>query len=297
MSQSPVAPEDFAIATVTSDDYAVGTLVMLHSFLTRNPWFRGPIHVFHMGLGRGARGLLSGFPRLAFERCSDELTEHLATLIGARPELVGREARFLSLDAFRLSGSGKLLFLDSDLLFLGDVSEIVVRDEPLVACPDGAALRGNARDRLTLEELPAETPETLRHSFNAGLMVIDSTLRGEATWRELLAHVSPAAWERVSTDHTDQAVLNLHFRAVVALVSAKYNLMMLHRSDSHRHEAVRLADALVLHFNGPAKPWLLDRLARQSDRDPALIRALDQWYDAFVGALTARQLSQRNPGP
>lgn len=280
------------IATVTSDDFAVGTFVMLHSFLRHNRWFRGAIHVIHNGLGGGALELVGSVPGVIFRRTSETLSRSVAALAEANPALRSRAARFLSLDAFAIEGAGKLIFVDSDMVFMGDISEIVAREEPLLACPDGATVRGNARDRATLAEVAAAASHTLDKTFNAGLMVIGPSLRNAAEHEALLALTDPAVWERLQTDHTDQAVLNLRYEAVVALVSVRYNLLLLHRIDSMRHEPIGFEEARVIHFNGPAKPWLLDRLPRAVKRDPAFVRALQHWFAAFTDALTARQLNQ-----
>lgn len=279
------------LATVTSDGYELGSLVMLRSFLRHNPWFRGTIYVICAEPSEAARAMLSCVPNLRFRSCSDALSARVTALASQHPKLRGREARFLSLDAFGIPGDGKLLFVDSDLLFLGDIGDMIESDAALVACPDGAAVRGMARDAVTLTEVP-RGEGALLHSFNAGLMAIDPSLRCGTDHAALLQRVSPELWARLATDHTDQAVLNLHFHARVTLASVRNNLMLLHRADSMRHEAMRFDEARVLHFNGPGKPWLPQRMPRAIARDPAVARALGLWYEAFVEALSWRQLAQ-----
>ena len=284
--------EQADVATATSDDFAVGTFVMLHSFLRHNHWFRGAIHVIHNGLGESAVELLASVPAVKLRASSDALSRCIAVLTDAHPALRDRAARFLSLDAFSIGGTGKLIFLDSDLLFLGDISEVVQRDEPFVACPDGAAVRGNARDSTTLAEVHVGTSGRLAQTFNAGLMVIGPSLRSAAEHQALLALTEPATWERLQTNHTDQAVLNLRYGSAVAMASVRYNLLLLHRIDSMRHEPIRIEEARVIHFNGPAKPWMARRLPQAVERDPALIRAIEHWHAAFTKALIARQLAR-----
>lgn len=287
------AKPSIALATVTSPSFLVGTQVMIHSFLAHNRWFDGDIIVFCADPDdRVAPTLEAQFPRVSCRRASAELDAAIDHLVAARPDLATRRDRFLSLESFALTGYDKVLFCDSDLLFQGDVAGLLEGETRLVACPDGAMLRGNRRDRMTLEEIAADDGDPLATSFNAGLMLIDAALRGPAIAEALRARLAPTAWQAVLSQHTDQAVLNLEFHECVTLVSTAYNLMIGHRIDSHASEPVRLSEAKVLHFNGPAKPWRMDRQLAGASRDAALIEALRYWYDAYLAMLTAHHFNQ-----
>lgn len=283
-----------ALATVTSSSFLVGTQVMIHSFLDHNRWFDGDIIIFHAGLDDKSRDALEAqFAKLSCRTVSDALTGAIDRLVTARPELATRRDRFLSLESFAITGYDKLLFCDSDILFQGDVADLLQRDALLTACPDGAMVRGNRRDRTTLDEIAADGGDPLDHSFNAGLMLIDAKLRGSVVIGQLLARLEPTAWQAVMSSHTDQAVLNLEFHDVVTLASTAYNLMIAHRSDSYASEAVRIADAKALHFNGPAKPWRMERQLAAVRRDAACVEALRAWYEAYLALLTAHHFNSQ----
>ncbi len=282
------ANPSIALATVTSPSFLVGTQVMIHSFLAHNRWFDGDIIVFCADPDDGVAATLeTQFARVSCRRVSTELGDAIDRLVAARPELATRRDRFLSLESFALTGYDKVLFCDSDLLFQKDVAGLLAGETRLVACPDGAMLRGNRRDRTTLKEIAADDADRAATSFNAGLMLIDAALRGPAIAEALRARLDPSAWQAVASDHTDQAVLNLQFHHCVSLVSTAYNLMIGHRIDSHASEPVRLGEAKVLHFNGPAKPWRMDCHLAGARRDAGVIKALRHWYDAYLAMLTA----------
>lgn len=272
------------LVTVSSPDFRIGTEVMLASFRATNAWFDGDILVLHSRLSAGDQAALAdAFPRLSCRTASPRLVAAIEALVAAHPHLGGRRDRFLSLETLLLDTPGKRLFADSDLLFRGDISSLLTSDAPLVAAPDAAMLRGNQRDADTLAEVAASADA--RASFNAGLLVYDpDPAMADALWSLL----DPAGWSRIASQHTDQAVWNLLLRDRVALVSTGFNLMIGHRATSVAHEAISIADARVLHFNGAAKPWRPDRHADAIARDPAYADALRLWAAARADWLRSR---------
>lgn len=279
-----------AIVTVTSDSFVPGTLVMLHSFLRANPWFAGDIIVFHEMLAPAlAEQLQRAFPEVRLRPASAQLTARLDALVAARPDIAGRRARLLSLDAFALTGYDQLIFCDSDMLFLGDFSGLFDRPDPLIACPDGPVLRGGARDPLSFAEVADDGRDgLLRGSFNAGMMVIAPRLLGEAVWEALLARVESASWEGVVTGHTDQLLLNRHFAGRATLVGITYNLLLLHRGEGPADGVPDIAEARALHFNGAAKPWRHDAMLNAVAGNPAAGEALGLWLEANRDFATTR---------
>lgn len=275
-----------AIATVTSDGFIAGTLVVLDSFRRTNPWFAGDLIVLHDGLSESSATQLKRlFPEAMLKSASEDLSERLDVLVAARPELAGRRARFLSLDAFGIEGYDRLLFCDSDMVFQGDFAPLFEQGAALIACPDGATLRGTARDAASFAERPADGGAAPAQTFNAGMMLVRGDLLGPETRSALLAKLVPETWAGIATDHTDQLILNRHFDGQATLVSPAYNLLLGHRADSFAREPVRIADARLLHFNGAAKPWNAAAAVAPALRDAAMIDALRRWYDAYLGAL------------
>lgn len=272
------------LLTVSSPDFRVGTEVMLASFLAHNPWFAGDILILHSRLTETDQiALAAAFPRTACRTASPDLTAAIDALVAAHPHLASRRDRFLSLETLLLPGSGRTLFADSDLLFRGDLSPLLAVDAPLLAAPDAAMLRGNARDTATLAEVAAGTDAPA--SFNAGLLLYDpDPADADALWPLL----DPDHWTRIASRHTDQAVWNLLLRDRVQLVGTAWNLMIGHRAASFAHEAVALEQAQVLHFNGAAKPWRPDRHAGAIARDPEFLAAVRLWATARADWLKAR---------
>jgi len=264
------------VVTVTSDDFAPGTVVMLDSFRRTNPWFGGDMLVVADRLSPDAAAMIGSIPGARIVPVGADLSSALERLRAARPELGDRIARFHSLEAFRLRGYERILFFDSDLLFLETIEPLLSFEAPLLGVADNAARRGRARDRRTFVDVDRAlaAPDALYPTLNAGMMVIHKALHDH--WPELLAALNPACWQDVGTGHTDQIVVNRLFSSRARLVDDAYNYIL------GRHSPLTAGEieaARVLHFNGPAKPWLLPAMHR-SRRDPLLFGAMARWIAA-----------------
>ncbi len=263
---------------------------MLHSFLTQNRWFDGDIVVFHDGLTENSQlDFTANFDRIRLLSISTQLKSSLKKLIAFKPDLTSRQARFYSLEVFRLTDYDKVLFCDSDLLFCQSVSHLFKMKQALICTGDGSYYRGNGRDTTTFSEIELTADRSineLRQTFNAGFLLIDALLLKEKHYAGLLALLSKQTWQLITANHTDQVIYNLYFNGQQELVGSEYNYMLQHRATLFAKEQVTLAKASVLHFNGPAKPWQSKQILTAVHLDAALIQAIKLWYDAHIACLT-----------
>lgn len=279
----PVRQPPAELVTVSSQSYLPGTQVMLHSFLRHNPWFEGHITVLHDDLApEDMATLLAQFPTIRFAGPSASLANAVDRLAEQFPQLEGRKRRFLSLEAFHPERSDTTLFCDSDLLFLSDISAMLDNAGPLIACGDRAQIEGSGRDPVSMEE-GADTAST---SFNAGLMVIDGSMKTQANWQQLLGHLEPGAWQSVTSNHTDQAVFNRQFANQITLADPVFNYLVGHAGKLRSAMNSRMKDAKVLHYNGPAKPWNFSTHLYAAAADASFVKAAQQWFDAYAAFLS-----------
>lgn len=266
-----------AISTVTSDGFLAGTCVAIHSFLRANPSFDGNIIIIFDRLSAEGRNvLLANFPNVILREVSAQFRTALDRLVDVVPSLARRRDRFLSLDVFALDEFDQVLFFDSDTVFTRDVSELFVRTEPLLAAPDSAQLLGLYRDRDSF--LTAEISENaLPDTFNAGLMRIGAPCLGVSNHKKLLEALSPDNWAGHESPFTDQRILNQYFAGSVTMIDRGFNLLM---GTAPAPETGDIANAAMLHFNGPNKPWRAPWSAAAGAPRPARIQALKLWYDA-----------------
>jgi lipopolysaccharide biosynthesis glycosyltransferase len=292
MTDEPRA-QKMSLATVTSEDFLPGTLVMLSSFLNHNKWFRGDVFIIHQDLGDAAIDLLTDcFPNVIMHPISDALGGRLDQLADAVPLTQSRKLQFGSLEILSFADQDRIIFCDSDLLFLDSIEELMALPDPLICCGDGAYYRGNARSREDFSELSSTSrnSQALPESFNSGFMILDKAMLSAENFQAILSMITGDRWHADATGHTDQMLFNILFAGMQKLVSPAYNFVLSHRKIIQESSEVLLQDAKVLHFTGPAKPWSLMEILDRVDDDAAIITAFQMWQDGFVEFLTRRKL-------
>ena len=283
------------LATATTADYLPGTLVTVGSFLKHHPDFAGDVVIIHDGLDERHRAYLAALSdRVRFVPVSAELRERIARVGAAVPRLAGRLSEFHKLEAYGLTGYSKLLLCDGDLLFRQPIRELFDSEDPLLCCGESAYLRGLSRDITTFALLDAPFPPpppagTLDRPFNSGLLLIDPQLAGKGCYADLLSLVKPATWRGADTSHTDQFLFNRYFHGRHTLIGSTYNFMLRHAGLIMAREGLAAADAKVLHFNLPVKPWTPAAMLRWTCAS-APVPVFDFWYDAWTECLSAAHL-------
>jgi hypothetical protein len=278
---------DTRLVTVSSPEFLLGTRVMLDSFLQHNSWFDGEILVLHSRLAHEASDLLQAqFPNLVCRKASPRLTHIIDQLVAAFPHLQDRRDRFLSLETLLMEPSETTLFLDSDIVVVGSIADLAIESEKLRVCPDATLLRGQLRHRVTMEEVDHSDADSMA-SFNAGMILIGENAIDAGLHDRLFACLDPQCWSAVKSDHTDQLVWNRLFHDRAVLADPCYNFMLGHAglySDGDRAPA----NMRVLHFNGPAKPWLPQHQQAVAQKVGLTSWAFEQWRLA-CSAMLSRQ--------
>lgn len=288
---------DVCLVFAATENFLPGAVVGIASFLKHHPRFGGDIVFFHDGLpGHLRETLETAFPPLRFQRVSAELEQRLARLGKAWPAMRRKLPDFYSLEAFRMGGFRKVFYCDCDLLFLRPVGELFESGESLLCCGDTEFMKGWCHDADTYR--PIESPAqagpggALERTFSCGVLLIDGRLTGEPAYAELVELVDAESWRGTETVHSDQFLLNRRFAGRQTLVSSTYNFR-LHLADAIRaREGLRARDAHVLHFTGPVKPWMPDRMMRlvRGDRSFPPGGVFELWYEAWMECLASGHL-------
>ena len=138
--------EKTCVATVTTDSFIVGTLVTLDSFLKNNSWFTGEIVIICNELSAQNREYLElVYDKIIFLKVSGELLSRVDEITKVFPEFEAKQARYFSLETFRLRNYKRVLFLDSDLLFRGSIHDLYDLKNKFIACGDGAFYNNRGR--------------------------------------------------------------------------------------------------------------------------------------------------------
>ena len=282
------------LATVLSPEFLSGALTTLHSFLKHNSWFRGDIVIICEDLSQVQKEQISeSFDRVLWMEVSELLKNRLFNLVNVIPSLRSRYKRFYSVESFAIHGYDKTIFCDCDLLFRDSIEAMVDFDGPLVCCGDASHYRGLGRNRITYQEEPlCESNRTsiLTETFNAGLMIIDSSLASPETYARLMKLLDAEKWLKIRAGQTDQLLYNLAFSGRQKLFDSSYNFLLGHPKCIFSSERRELTEAKVLHFNGPDKPWLPNRLLLATQKNPKLVWAYELWYKEFAESLASRNL-------
>lgn len=275
-------PKTMALATVTTPGFMPGTMVMLHSFLNNNPWFKGDILIIHDQLPEVHQSLLRRLYPVRFVQTGGDLLQRVQTLIPDYADFERRKAQFYSLEAFRFREYNQLIFMDSDMLVLGSLEELTLRPEPMLACGTVKYYRPGDDDGDPFQV----------EQFNAGMMRIDGKLLGTGVRQALLDNISSrffapfidwAATHELPRVGTDQIILNTHFGHQVTYVPATFNYRVGIAAEIAERDGCRLEDARIIHYTGGKKPWMADKVLQhlfKQSRDLTIFRLWTQaWAD------------------
>ena len=254
--------ENIALVTVTDSKYLQGTIVLLYSFLKNNPEYNGDIIVIESDLTYDEKSKLMRFPKLHIEQPSEMLLKQISILANYWEVAKVKQKQFFSLEAFRFSSYSKLLFLDSDMLCIGNVMDLfrMNHEFPLVAVSDILEHKNQLRDKLTF--LPCSKNQQMKDrsyfkSFNSGFILIDRSKLQDSCYLELVKHMNPIIFSKNKTRLSDQFLLNHYFHNNVNFVSSGYNYLL--NINSHPFQDIKEiknnSDIRMVHYLEMIKPW------------------------------------------
>lgn len=264
------------VATVVSDPFVFGAIVMLASFRRENPWFDGDFVILYEDtyspLSPKSRELISHVaPHVKFHHVDAARFEgvfRFAEEVVRTPKRL--RAAFLILESFSLSQYERVVTLDSDMIILGSLRLLFELDEEFCVV--------RAYDNVADLPLPY---------FNTGTMMI----RGGMLDARMVETISQSIdGVTVNRDHgkADQAVLNIFFRdKTKTYLDSRYNFSkrLVPSSEDSVVRYLKEKDVRILHFLGE-KPWNL----KIKDTERNYRRLEDFWLRYFfaVASLDAR---------
>lgn len=230
-----------AICTVCNDQFLPGALCLIQSFLQSNKWFSGDIIINysekHSPLSENSRAALSKLsPLVKFNVINDREYTKVFNRFLLLWRGTSRE-RFLpslfTYEVFELvENYDQALFLDSDMLVIGDISHIFNLNHPIVVTPDAGEYDLNRT----------------YSSFNGGFLLISNSIQGKKTKSQLLQ-----LSEKTSNHHyADQSILNDYFKKSARYLNSQYNCLK--RCFPDELFSTFDKDIKIIHYVG-AKPW------------------------------------------
>lgn len=168
----------------------------------------------------------------------------------------------------------RIVYLDTDLLLIGDLQELCQLD--LMGFPIGAI-----RD-FRSSELADNTQ--VRKYFNAGILVIDLNHEHIESLGEILV---TQLHESKNLKYQDQDVLNKVFDEKWFEIPNRYNYQIAFRYPAKKHNLESIA---IFHFVGPLKPWKL-RLGQYHEIWESEYRKFQITHHNLIPVINPRQAS------
>lgn len=238
----------FALCTISSDRYVNGTATMIHSFLRTNPWFSGDIVVFHSTKlsplsDKGMKSILKINDKIKFKKvddsCYDQMYKHFKARIPVK-----REVRALRFETFVLGGYDKVMYADSDMLFLGSVEDMFNQDYGITITRDGWG------GRVFTDPIKCVKNGV---SMSGGLFVVSSEAIGKCYKPSLIKYGERYNMSEYDCVMYDQSVMNKFFKNTsVVIMPNKFNVNRKWISDTKK---CPVSDIRAVHFCDE-KPWI-----------------------------------------
>ncbi len=214
-----------AFASFVDENYLPGFLALLRSLALSNPEVCEDFLVLHDGLRPASLARIRALhPRVKPRRV--DAARYDAYAKGDQNNYLVRKAYFL-LDVFRVRDYDTIITLDTDMVVLGDLSELLRLREGLAAVPQ--FFYGT-------------------HKLNSGLLVIQREFLSDAFCERIDETGLAGSYE---LDKHDQGILNAVLDGDFVRLPARYNFVKRRLSGDKPVPD----DTAVLHFTGRHKPW------------------------------------------
>lgn len=235
-----------AVVTIVNDRFVAGTQVMMRSFLETNRWFKGDFILLHSKKKSklsqdNQKKLKTSFPNVKLYEVKEEDYSAIDMSLAANSRFA---VSYFTLEAFRFSSYDRVLFLDSDLVVLGDLSKLFEKDEFV----------GTQNSTKIYTENTHVDGRVAPLYVNGGVFSVPKSLLGEATLRELLRIAKPG-WKKC-----DQDVINQWLKTkTYYCVNNRYNCMVKGlRQNDMSLDRIKSDEVKIVHYAGKFKPWNYD---------------------------------------
>ncbi|MEU0964766.1 glycosyltransferase [Streptomyces sp. NPDC005917] len=214
-----------AFASYVDENYLPGFLVLLRSLALSNPGVCEDFVVLYDDLRPASIAKIRALhPRIVLQRVND--THYDSYVKGDQDNYLVRKAYFI-LDIFRLRDYDTVITLDTDMVVLGGLGELLELREGLAAVPQ--FFYG-------------------QHKLNSGLLVIQKEYLSD----EFCAKIDKIGRSgEYELDKHDQGILNAVLDGDFVRLDAKYNFVKRRLSG----DLPVPEDTKILHFTGRHKPW------------------------------------------
>ncbi|MFF0199215.1 glycosyltransferase [Streptomyces sp. NPDC005017] len=214
-----------AFASFVDENYLPGFLALLRSLALSNPGVCEDFVVLHDDLKPSSIARIRALhPRVDFRRVDADHYDTYAK--GDQDNYLVRKAYFI-LDVFKIRDYDTVITLDTDMVVLGPLAELLSLREGLAAVPQ--FFYG-------------------QHKLNSGLLVIQKEYLSDAFYAKIDKVGREGSYE---LDKHDQGILNAVLDGDFVRLDPRYNFVKRRLSG----DLPVPDDTAILHFTGRHKPW------------------------------------------
>ena len=242
----------YCFCTLSDDKFIKGTQVLLFSFLRFNKWFNGDIIVFYntdfSNLSHKSKNdLLKIYKNIQFINC--QKLEYQQIKIKYQNTNKQRFIQsLLTFEIYDLENYDRVVFMDSDILILGDIHKVFDNKHHFIGTEDD---RNNYNAKSKLYKINTQRPY-----FNGGFVSIDLNILKQKHTKGLLSYALNADINHL---YFEQYFSNEYFKdkTDLYLIEKKYNVLKRFWPNGKEEEIKTLLlenKPLGLHYVG-GKPW------------------------------------------
>lgn len=244
-------PKKYALTTILNDSFGEYFYVFLNSFLENNKWFKGDIVILHnkqlseLSDDKIRKiGLL--YRNIIFKEIETNKYDYIINLFKER--VSANMHRFipsiLTIEAFNLTEYDKVLYLDSDMLVVNDISNLFLISNNIVVTRDTSVY---TTDNV-IKEINQNEP-----LLNGGFLLLDGDFIKSDNHVNNMIDIFPTIKQ---PKFLDQSLMNEYFKNFeVLFISSDYNLLKRCFDDSKESQLkLNLKNIKIIHYVGE-KPW------------------------------------------
>lgn len=255
-----------ACCSTLNDLYFEGFVTFFYSLLHHNPSFNLPYYIFTWGelSEHNIKKLEAIYDKFVIKKIDNNKYNGVEYSDKWRTWNINCINRF---EIFTLEEYDRLIFLDADMLVLGDLSELFKYDVDFGAC---TITENSEMDH------PSRYDKTLK-SFDGGLMIIGKKYLCKTTIESLIEIAKQKKWT------SDEPILNVFFdNTKTTYLPKEYNTLTTEITPDN------LKSCKILQFVGVKKPWLgkaihekYDDFNLQKMNSQPLVLKVDMLYQSY----------------
>lgn len=244
--------------TVIDSNFIKGFTVLIYSLLKHNPWFDYTFHIIDVGLTEEDKELCKTiYPK------SKIISPDYKSYSNFKWELAKKSIwkSFYKLEMFKLTEYKQIIAIDSDMLILGDISDICNGEhikEPIYGVPSYKSSKDNTYNEI-----------------NGGLILTNTALLEPGIYNKLIRH-SEKGFHMV-----EQGAINDYFKGRIGFLPKEYNVekRMLHsKKFNYKYDGT---DAKIIHYVS-SKPW--DDNSQKKGRELKYKKLEKLWWEYYEKA-------------